>query len=217
MKTIFRAIPAFVFLAAASCLSASTCPSTSFTNSDCGFLITIGSTGMASVSPVMGADAFNGPQTFIDNTSDPGNDGSLVGVLNNDPNSLASFTLEGSGAGAGIFDFSFNGICVYTGASYCPTASTGYEGPTTTFTNLQSTVLFQTTEGEVDFNPGLGTGQSTYFSIEDNPSDITANGGLAVSDVMFNTTSTPEPAEMALVAAGLIGLSLFRRRLSGKR
>ncbi len=145
-------------------------------------------------------------------------DGSLIGVINNDSQALTGFTLLGSGAGAGIFDFSFNGICVYTNASYCSTAQTGYEGPTTTFSNLQSTVLFQTTKGLVSFAPGLASGSSTYFAIENTASDINANGGLTVSGLQFAsaTAATPEPADFALIGLGisllLVGRSKFQKK-----
>lgn len=204
-------LAALLCLAAASTLPASSiCPATSVTNSDCAFLITIGTTGMASVTAVPGATAFNTMQTFADNTTDPGNDGSLVGVINDDSKPLSSFTLAGMGANYGIFDFTENGICVYTNASYCTTAISGYEGPTTTFTNLMSQ-NFLTYEGTVNFGPNLGTGQSTYFSIENNPADILANGRLTVTGATFaGTTVTPEPSAFLLVGLGA-SLLLFWR------
>jgi len=216
MKNILLAA-SFSLVAGAATLSASSvCPSTAYTNSDCAFVITIGSTGSATVSSVAGATAFNGPETFVDNTTDPGNDGSLVGVINDDSKTLTSFTLTGTGPNSGAFDFSFNGICVYTAAAYCSTAQTGYEGPTTTFTNLQSTVLFQTTEGTVTFNPGLATDASTYFAIQGAPSNFGA-GALSVSNVTFAaTTATPEPGEFALVSLGLSLLAIGARKFHRK-
>ena len=217
MKNPFRALSAALFLYAAGTLSAaSICPSTPYTNSDCNFLITIGSSGAATVSAVPGSSAFNGPQTFAPVTRERGRPGSVVGVVNHSSQSLAGFTLLGSGANAGIFDFSFNGICVYTNASYCATAMSGYEGPTTTFSNLKSTVLFQTTQGNVNFGPALNTGMSTFFSIEDNPADIMAHGGLSVSGVTLAGTATPEPANMALLALGMGVLFLGGRKLTAK-
>ena len=218
MINFFRALPAALFFCAVGTLpAASICPSTPYTTSDCNFLITLGSSGAASVSAVPGSSAFNGPQTFADGTSDPGNNGSLVGVINNSSQSLASFTLLGSGTSAGIFDFSFNGICVYTNASYCGTASTGYEGPTSTFSNLKSTVLFQTTMGSVNFGPSLDAGMSTFFSIENNPADINAHGGLSISGVTFGAgNAAPEPANMALVALGMVALLLGSRKLTDR-
>jgi hypothetical protein len=212
MKNILLAA-SFSLLAGAATLSASSvCPSTANTTTDCAFIITIGSTGSASVREVAGATAFNGPITFVDNTTDPGDDGSLVGVINDSSKTLTSFALTGSGANAGAFDFSFNGICVYTAAAYCSTAQTGYEGPTTTFSDLQSTVLFQTTEGTVTFNPGLATDASTYFAIEGAPSDFNSDS-LRVSDVTF---ATPEPSEFALISLGLSLLAIGARKFHRK-
>lgn len=97
MKTISRFL-ASAFLAGAigsTVSAASVCPTTPYTTSDCSFLITIGANGAATVSMIAGESPFNGPKTFVDGTSDPGSDGSLVGVINNDPNALMSFTLTG--------------------------------------------------------------------------------------------------------------------------
>ena len=215
MKNIIKASLLTVFCAAVSTVSAATvCPVTPHTTSDCNFLITIGSNGSATVSTVPGSSPFNGPITFVDGTSDPGSDGSLIGVINNSSMSLSSFTVTGAGTDAGVFDFSFNGICVYTMAPYCTTAATGYEGPTTTFSDLQSTVLFETTQADVTFNPGLAPGTSTFFAVEDTATDINANGGLKVSNIAFS--SVPEPAEYVLLAAGLGLLGLFRRKTTSK-
>ncbi len=195
MKNIFKASLLTFFCGAVYTVSAATvCPVTANTTSDCNFLITIGSTGTATVTTVPGSSPFNGPINFIDGTSDPGSDGSLIGVINNSSMSLGSFTITGAGANAGVFDFSYNGICVYTMAAYCTTAASGYEGPTTTFSDLQSTVLFETTQGDVTFNPGLASGSSTFFALEDTAADINANGGLQVSKIAFS--SAPEPADM---------------------
>jgi hypothetical protein len=218
MKIYFLSAAALLFLGASFSLSASSvCPSTPSTTSDCDFLITIDSTGMASVSQVAGSTAFNSMVTFPDGTSDPGGDASLIGVVDDYSSALSSLTLKGSGANAGIFDFSFNGICVYTSASYCATAASGYEGPTTTFSSLMSTVPFQTNIGTVNFDPGLAPGQSTYFSLEDSAADITANGGLSVAGETFASTATPEPSEMALVGLGISLFAIDRKRWSAKR
>lgn len=215
-KSLF--LSALLCFAAASALPASSiCPSTSVTNSDCAFLITIGSTGTASVSDVPGASAFNTMQTFADGTTDPGNDGSLVGVINNYSKPLSALTLEGMGANYGIFDFTQNGICVYTSAGYCASAISGYEGPTTTFSNLMSK-NFLTYGGTVNFNPNLAAGQSTYFSIEDNPADIIANGGLTVTGETFaQTSAVPEPSAFVLAGFGIALLFFRRRTLSFQR
>ena len=216
MKNIFLSLFSTMFVVVASSSAASICPSTATTNSDCGFLITISAAGNATVSAVTGAKAFNSALTFNDGTTDPGNDGSLIGVINNDAQALTGFTLQGTGANAGIFDFSYNGICVYTSAAYCPTAQSGYEGPTTTFTNLQSSILFENNIGTVSFGPSLGTGNSTFFSVQDAPSDISSNGGLKVSGLTFASavTATPEPANLLLVASGISFLLISRKLYS---
>jgi len=210
MKNLLHALVLTLVAGTAATLSAaSVCPMTSTTTTSCDFLITIGSTGNATITRVPGSMPFNSMITFGDGTSDPGGDGSLVGVINNYSEPLISFTLEGSGADAGIFDFSFNGICVYTQAAYCSTAQSGYEGPTTTFSDLRSTVLFETTEGNIAFAPTLLPGTSTYFSIEDSAADINANGGLTVS----NLTYAPEPSTYALLIFGVATLFLLRHKL----
>ncbi len=208
-----KALCLLAIFAAAPLVHASTlCPTTANTLTDCNYVITIGASGTASVMDVAGSAPFNGPVTFTDGTSDPGGDGSLVGVVNDSSTALQSLTLEGSGSSAGIFDFSFNGICVYTSAPYCGAAASGYEGPTTTFSNLMSTVLFETNVGTVNFSPGLAAGANTYFSIEGSPADLNANGGLKVLSV----TEAPEPSEITLVTIGGVMLLLVRRRMRSK-
>ncbi len=215
MKSHLLSAAALVFLSAGVHLSASVvCPSTPTTSTDCDFLITIGSTGMATVSQVPGSTPFNSPITFTDGTSDPGGDGSLVAVIDNYSRALTSLTLTGSGASAGIFDFSFNGICVYTNAAYCGTAATGYEGPTTTFSNLTSTIPFETNAGTVNFGPALTPGESTYFALEDSAAGIAANGGLTVTAETF---ATPEPSEFALLGFGISLLAVGRKKWGRKR
>ncbi len=197
----------------ASVQASSICPSTANTTSDCDFLITIGSTGLVTVADVPGSTPFNSPITLVDGTVEPGGDASLVGVMNHYSQALTSLTLQGSGASAGIFDFSFNGICVYTNASYCANSATGYEGPTTTFGNLKIGSNFETSMGMVSFNPSLNMGQSTYFALEDTAADINANGGLTVLGETFSgTTATPEPADFTLVGLGASLLLFWRRK-----
>jgi hypothetical protein len=73
---------------------------------------------------------------------------------------------------------------------------------------------FLTHEGTVNFGPNLRTGQSTYFSIENNPADIIANGGLTVAGETFSgTTATPEPSAFLLVGLGAFLLFFWRLKL----
>ena len=190
------------------------CPSTATTTTDCDFMITVGSTGSVAVATVPGSMPFNSPMTLVDGSMEPGSDASLVGVVNNYSQALTSLSLQGSGATAGIFDFSFNGICLYTNAAYCATAATGYEGPTTTFGSLMIGGNFQTSMGNVLFQPGLGMGQSTYFALQDSAADINSHGGLTITGETFagQASSTPEPANFALVGLGGSLLLLLRKR-----
>ncbi len=143
----------FASLAAAS----SICPSTASTNSDCGFIFTIGPGGTLSGAAVPGAAPYDG------------SDDALVGVINNSGAVYnGSFTLTGSGNGGGIFAFEGDGICTFVVLPYCATAATGYEGPLNTFSNINATG----TTGTVDFT-GLAAGATTYFSLEGSPSSIT--------------------------------------------
>jgi hypothetical protein len=173
-------------------LSASAvCPTTANTNTDCGYLITIGPGGALSGAPVAGANPYDG------------SDDALVGVINNSGSTYnGSITLIGSGNGGGIFAFDGDGICTFTNAAYCATAATGYEGPLNTFANITTTSVFDDT-GDVVFS-GLAAGGTSYFSLESSPSSI----GLVVVG-----SSAPEPASIAILGSGLVGLFLLRKRI----
>src|SRR5450755_4572844 len=101
----------------------------------------------------------------------------LIGVVNNSPGSVGSLTLTGPG----IFGFEGDGICTFTfvGSGYCSPAQIAgtdpgdYAGPTTSFTNFSTA-----NTGTVVFNGGLGSGASTYFSLEGVPTgNITGGAG----------------------------------------
>ncbi len=183
----------FLFLGGGSFASAaSICPSTSNTNSDCGYIITIGSGGMLTGAPVTGANPYDG------------SDDALVGVVNNSATAYnGSFMMSGSGNGGGIFAFDNDGICTYTGAAYCSTAAYGYEGPMNTFSNISASGSM----GTVNIM-GLAAGASTFFSLEGSPASI---GGIVVG--------TPEPTTNFLLAGGLLlfGLFAWRKGLPGRQ
>ena len=202
MRIRFLGLALFCGTVAAQFAAASICPSTSNTTTDCDFVITVAANGSISVATVPGSTPFNSPVTFSDGSFDPGGDASLVGVVNNYSLGLTSLTLKGQGADLGIFDFTSNGICMYSDAAYCDTAPSGYEGPTSTFSNLQANSNQLTTIGTVGFLPPLGPNMSTYFALEDSAADINANGGLTVLSSTF-ANATPEPSSAALLVAGL--------------
>ena len=215
-----KAILSAIVLCAGAVMAsaASICPSTPNTSTDCDYVITVGTTGAITVTSVPGSTPFNSKMILVDGTVEPGGDASLVGVVNDYSRSLTGLTLHGSGANAGLFDFSFNGICLYTSASYCGAAATGYEGPTTTFSNLMTGSNFQTDSGTVLFKPGLAMGQTTYFALEDSAADINAHGGLTVTGETFaGATATPEPADFVLVGIGGLALLLCRWRLAAEK
>ena len=183
----------FGFLAAAFCASAApVCPSTSNTNTDCGFMVTIQPDLSLTTMAVPGANPYDGA------------DDALVGITNNSDMTFdGSFPLSGSGNGGGIFAFDGDGICTYVSASYCATATTGYEGPGVTFSGINSSG----TTGTVNVS-NLAAGTTTYFSLEGSPASISGGGGI----------NTPEPASVCLFGFGsAAALLVFRRRRATNR
>ncbi len=159
------------------------CPTTANTNTDCGYLLTIGAGGAVTGAPVMGANPYDG------------SDDALIGVINNSGSAFnGSITISGSGNGGGLFGFDGDGICTFTNASYCSNAATGYEGPLNTFTNYATT-----TSGTVVFT-GLAAGATTFFSLEGSPASIKPIVG------------SPEPGTIMLLGGGFSLLALLSRR-----
>lgn len=189
MKKTFLTIAVFALASFASSLAASPiCPTTSFTNTDCAFLITIASNGSISGSVVPGSNPYDGVED------------SLVGVINN-----SSSTFTGSialSSGADIFGFDGDGICKYPGASAAAFSYTcdasGYAGPINTFT------VTNVRAGFVNIN-GLAPGATTFFSLEEDPNTITSGGGINVGGV-------PEPATMSMIGGGMGMLLLIVRK-----
>jgi len=176
------------------------CPTTSSTNTDCGYLITIAANGSITGAAVAGAEPYDSP-------SASGGDDALIGVINHMTTAFTgTIALTGSGNGGGIFEFDGDGICNVStlttpgSTGYCASASTGYEGPLNTFSNIHS-VSVTDDSGNVNIT-GLGAGQSTYFSLESAPNGI----NISVS------SGTPEPATFGLIGLGLTGLYFIRRR-----
>ncbi len=153
------------------------------TASDCNLTITFGPAGAITTTP--------GP---FAGTNYEQNDDALIGVVNNSGHTITSFNVSG----VGIFGFENDGIDPYAGIPNNASDPSGYGGPLGFFTNVTAGL----SAGTVNFAGGLANGASTYFSLEE-PINISA---------LPSITPTPEPASMAILGAGLVGLSLLRRR-----
>jgi hypothetical protein len=187
-----------------SLMASPICPVTANTNTDCGFIITIGSGGSLTGVAVAGASPYDG------------SDDALIGIVNNSGSTFTgAITLMGSGNGGGLFGFDGDGICTFAGLfgsgpasaySYCSANQTAgfdpgdYQGPINTFSNIHTTTIFDDT-GTVNVT-GLLTGASTFFSVESAPNSF----------VPVITGGSPEPGTMVLLGSGLIGMTYFVRR-----
>jgi hypothetical protein len=206
--------------------SASSWPGIGYDTSGPQFIITISSSGVASIAAGPGSS-----QGAYDGVED-----AYIGVVNNYGAALLSVQISGSN----IFGFDGDGIQLYgqyangsppsgyiaalnaagggnpvnaasfSGGSNIPNAqsSSGYGGPNVTFTITNSgsgTVNFGS--GGVDANGG-----TTYFSLE-NPAGV-QNATLGT------ITTTPEPGSLVLAGMGLVGFVGYgwrRRNLALKK
>jgi hypothetical protein len=142
--------------AAASPASAATlappftqCPGIGADTTGCGLLLVINADGTVTV-----LSSGQGPYDGIDDT--------LIGVQNNTATSIPKLSLTGT---AQPFGFDGDGLCSgFPGTpTGCPFGPTGYEGPQTSFSNINTTTY---NSGDVNFTGGLAAGHSAYFSLE---------------------------------------------------
>src|SRR3954451_1416873 len=101
------------------------CPAVGADTTGCGLLLTINADGTITVT-----ESGEGPYDGIDDT--------LVGVQNNSGVTIPKLSLTGT---TQPFGFDGDGICsgLFTGPPpLCPFGSTGYEGPNTSFTNIDT-------------------------------------------------------------------------------
>jgi PEP-CTERM motif len=187
-------------------------------------------TGPGSIyGPGVGADT-NGPQFLItilapnsfsvslltnqgpyDNGNVPGalgSDDTYIAVLNSSGAPISSINLSAAVvANGGLFGFDGDGInsSTYLNTSSNTHDTTGYGGPLSFFTNINSvscpSFIACHTSGTVNFFGGLANGASTYFSLEE---------ALTLQQIQ----GVPEPSTWGMMILGFMGIGLMGYRRS---
>ena len=75
-----------------------------------------------------------------------------------------------------------------------------------TYSNISTMVVTDDT-GTVNFTGGLEPNQQTYFGLENSLEELTAGGGITITQ-----GNSPEPSTLVLFATGLAGVWAIGRR-----
>jgi hypothetical protein len=146
------------------------------------------------------------------------------------PQAVQGSPSDPSGNGTTIYDVTFSlptgatGITLYinlTGDDYVTAVLNGSTNVFTPTAGDTTNGMWTTTSGLQTITTGFltGTTNTLQFTVPNNSSDGTGRNccgptGLNVdADVVYTTSSTPEPGTLALIGTGLLGLGVsFRRR-----